>query len=552
MSDSRCEELLKISNKQFELFRPWKNLCQDIAENFYPMRADFTRSLAMDELAGSLMDDTPVMARETLGNAIGAMLRQGKWFGIGTGDATRDKRPANAVSLNAVTNKLNSILVRPGSGFSDAWLEWDHDWVAFGTYCGSIETARNRGHLIAKAWHPRDCAWMQDEDGKIDTFFRDMMMSARDIIRRVDAPTGWNGAVAPAIREAARLDPQKEFKVRHILMPASEIYGRSERDTRRVKHPYLSIYIDVEHHSYLNEEGAPVFNYIVGRNRRLSGKPWGFSPMALNSMNNARMLQDMALVILEQGQKAVDPPTVGAGSVFTRDMNFFAGGHTEVDLEEERSLKDVFATIETGNMNVGLELKADVRALIAEAWLLNKLNLPTLRDMRELEVQVRTDEFRRAALPFFNPIETNHHGLVLGTTFDMSIATKLMSWDMFSNELRGNGMAFSYESPLNDADGVEVVREYYEAVNIVAAGAKVNQTVATIFDIRKAAEDAISNGTKPEWLIPEDMREKADENATLATGLDQAAQVTQKAAGVSVDMANASVALQQAGLAQAA
>jgi hypothetical protein len=270
--------------------------------------------------------------------------------------------------------------------------------------------------------------------------------------------------------------------------------------------------------------------------------------MALNSMNNARMLQDMALVILEQGQKAVDPPTVGAGSVFTRDMNFFAGGHTEVDLEEDRKLQDVFATIETGNMNVGLELKADVRQLIAEAWLLNKLNLPTLRDMRELEVQVRTDEFRRAALPFFQPIETNYHGEVLGKTFDMGIAARLLSWDMFARDLQGQGFAFIYESPLNEADGIEVVRKYYESINILATGSKMDQTIATIFDHRGAAEEAISKGGKPEWLIPEDAREQADANASALTGLSQAAQIAQQGAGVASDMANATLALKQAGV----
>jgi hypothetical protein len=545
VTDARCEELLRISSKQFDLFRPWRNLNQEIADNVYPIRADWTRALAMEEFAGNLMDDTPVMMRETLGNAINAMLRQGRWFGIGTGDTSRDDRPANKVSLNVITNKLYGILGHPWGGYADAFLEWDHDWVSFGTLCGSIETSPDRNYLVAKAWHPAHCAWMQNEQGRVDTFFRDLKLTARDIMRRVNAGR-WTGEVSPEIRQAERLEPMKEFKIRHILMPADDIYGKGERDTRRVQHPFLSIYIDVDNHTYLNEAGAPVFNYVVGRQRRLSGKPWGFSPMALNSLNNARMLQDMALVILEQGQKSVDPPTIGAGSVFTRDMNFFSGGHTEVDLEEDRSLKDVFATIETGRIDTGLQLKADVRQLIAEAWLYNKLNLPSLRDMRELEVQVRTDEFRRAVLPFFQPIESNYHDEVLGTTFAMAMASRLISWDMFSNELRGHDYAFTFESPLNEAEGLDIVRKYYEAINIVAAGSKVDQTVATIFDLRGAAEEAIARGTKPEWLIPEDQREQADQNATALNGLSQAATIAQTGAGVAADMANAKLALNQA------
>jgi hypothetical protein len=549
MADSRTEELLRISDKQFEIFRPWKQLCQDIAENFYPVRADFTQSLQMEDFAGWLMDDTPTMSRETLGNAIDAMLRQGKWFKVGTGDAERDQKPGNATSLDRVTSRMYSIIGNPASGFSDAWKEWDHDWVSFGAFVGSIEESKLRTHLVAKPWHIRDCAWAEDEDRKVDTMYRDLMMTARDIMAKVERGR-WTGEVSQSIKTAAIREPFKEFRIRHLMFPASDLYGSDRADMRRVKHKFLSCYIDVEHRTYLNEASSSVFNYVIGRQRRLSGKPFAFSPMALNSLRNSIMLQDMALVILEQGQKAVDPPTIGASMIFTRDINMFSGGHTEVDLDPDAKLQDKFTTVETGRIDVGLELKADVRELIAEAWLLNKLTLPTLRDMRELEVQVRTDEFRRAALPFFNPIESNYHGLVLGTTFDMALLTGQITWDMFNRDLRsGNvGMGFVYESPLNQAEGLEIVREYYEAVNIMTSGTSLDKTVANIFNLRQAAEDAISRGTRPEWVIPEEQRAQADQQADVVSGLTQAAQIAQGAAGTVADVGNATMVAQQAGL----
>lgn len=549
MGDSRCDELLRISGKEFERFRQWKNLCQDTAENFYPIRASFTRTLNMLEFAGDLMDGTPVNARETLGNAINAMLRQGQWFHVGTGDLARDKRPANAVSLNRATNALNSIIEHPQSNWTSAMIEADMDWVSFGAYVMSIEeSAKTRDHLVFKPWHLAGCAWMLNEDGRVDTMFRDLTLTARDIYRRFMSGS-WTGTMAPSITRAAMDDPGKEIKIRHILMPTEDLYGSSLGDMKRIKHPFNSIYIDLENRTYLNELGAPVFNYVVGRNRTLSGMPFGFSPMSLNSIQDARMLQDMALVILEQGQKAVDPPTIGAGNVFTRDMNFFSGGHTEVDLEEDQKLGDVFTTVETGNVSVGLELKQDVRSLIAEAWLLNKLMLPTLRDMRELEVQVRTDEFRRAALPFFQPIESNHHGEVLGTTFDMGVNMGVIRPGMFPAEMQGKGIGFTYDSPLNDADGVDIVNKYYQLVNIAAAGAKVDATVTKMIDIRQATEDAISQGTKPEWLVPDDQRAALAQQGDVVNGLAQAADIGRQAAGVTADLANAHIAAQQAGLA---
>lgn len=550
MADTRTEELLRRSNKTFERFRPYRDLNQDLSENFHPLRADFTRSLELYDFAGYLMDGSPVNARETLGNSIEAMLRQGEWFHMGTGDLERDKRPGNAVSLNRGTNAIRSIVKGKGSNWMDASKTADMDWVTFGAFAMSIEESVQRTHIVYKTHHLRDCSWIFDTDGKLICFYRDMDMTARDIMARVNRGT-WTGVPSVSIRQAASIEPDRMFKVRHILMSTEEIYASDMQSMRRIKHPYISIYLDVEGSSMLNELGTPVFNYVVGRNRTVGHLPFGFSPMALNSLSDARMLQDMALVLLEQGQKAVDPPTVGSGQVFTRDLNMFPGGHTEVDLEPEQRLQDVFTTVDTGQMNVGFEMKQDVRNLIAECWLLNKLMLPTLKDMRELEVMVRTEEFRRAALPFFQPIEANYHGQVLGTTYDVAVNFGAIKADMFNADLRGHGVEFTFDSPLQEAEGKLIVGEYYELVNITATGAKVDKTIANMVDIRKATEDAISRGTRPEWLIPEDQRQEAAQQGDQVNALDQGAAIAQRGAAVSADVANATLALKQAGIAPA-
>lgn len=549
--DSRCEELLRISGKAFSDFRPYRELCQDIAQNFYPMRADFTSSLQVMEFASNALDGTPVNARETLGNAIDAMLRQGEWFRIGTGDEEFDNQPGNTLALKRGTQLLRKLVYHPRSLFAAATKETDMDWVSFGGFSMSVEASRDLSHLVYKPWHLRDCAWLLDDDGVVDTHYRNMQMTARDIMRRIRSGA-WKGTVSPVIERCEQYEPMRKFTLRHILMPTDDLYGGSREDMRRIRHPYNSIYVDVENRTYLHERGAPVFNYVVGRHRTLSGLPYGFSPMALNSLPDARMLQDMALVIIEQGQKAVDPPTLGAAQVFTRDMNFFAGGHTEVDLEDGQRLRDVFATIDTGNMGVGLELKQDVRSLIGEAWLLNKLMLPTLRDMREVEVMVRTDEFRRAALPFFQPIETSYHGELLGCTLEMGAALNLIPPGTFGGAFEGKETSFIFSSPLNEAEGAEIVQAYNSAINIVSAGAQIDQTVASIFNLRKAAEDALARGTKPEWLIPEDEREEAAAEAEQISGLTKGAEIARQAAGVTADVASASMAADQAGLAMPA
>jgi hypothetical protein len=552
MADSRADDLLRISGATFTRFGPWYQLCQDIAENFYPLRADFTSSLELSNFAGNLMDGTTLNARETLGNAIAAMLRQDNWFEVGTGNPDRDSRAANKSALKRATGILRGIIGHRNSNWTDATKNGDMDWVSFGNPVFSVEESTDRTHVVFRSWHPRDCCWMLDENNQVDTFFRKMKMTARNIVRKVDSGA-WSGPVHQSVREANdHGDPGQEFEFLHVLMRADELYATDGPQQRKLKHPYVSAYIDCANRSYMHERGAPVFNYVAPRMRTVGNLPFGFSPMALNSLPDARMLQDMALVILEQGQKAVDPPTIGSANVFTRDMNFFAGGHTEVDLPEGAALKDVFATIDTGQrINVGLELKQDVRMMIAESWLLNKLTLPTLRDMREIEVYVRTDEFRRAALPFFAPIESNYHTPLLATAFDVAANMRQITADMFPPELQKVQTSFTFTSPLNEADGKLIVAKFQTSINTLAAAANVDKTVVNLFDLRRATEDALVGGGDADWIIPEDKRQEAADQASAEAGLTKGAEIARLAAGALADTSNASAAAQQAGLAPA-
>ncbi len=197
MADTRTEELIKRSDRTFERFRPWYELNQDLAENLYPLRADFTRTLDLRDFAGYLMDGTPVNARETLGSSIEAMLRQGQWFHMGTGDLARDEKPGNAVSLNRGTNAINGILRHKGSNWMDATKTADMDWVTFGALVMSVEESVQRTHIVYKPWHLRDCSWILDDDRKVICLYRNMEMSARDIMDKVNRGV-WTGAPAPA------------------------------------------------------------------------------------------------------------------------------------------------------------------------------------------------------------------------------------------------------------------------------------------------------------------------------------------------------------------
>lgn len=547
MQDSRAKELVAIGGKLFSDKGQYDQLCQDIAENFYPLRADFTTKFTLGEdFAMDIMDSFPVQARETLGNAPQAMLRQGDWFAVKTGDEELDERPDVSGWLEAATKRLRRLVYDQRANFVKATNEADHDWVAFGNPVLSVEVSPiTRNHLLFRSWHPSDCAWMENAIGRVDHLQRKMKVTARNMKRR------WPKAIHADIERACTTSPTQEFKVRHIVMPTDEIYGDDRKKRRQyAKMPFLSLYVDCEHETILGEAGLPTFNYVVPRWRTITGYQYGFSPATINALPDGRMLQSLARIILEQGEKAVDPPMVAKGDIFRDAVNLYAGGLTYVDLEDDQQLQHVMQTLETGNLSAGNEIKADVRELIAEAFLLNKLFLPNVRDMTAYETAQRVDEFRRAALPFFGPIESEYHLPLLDASFTIGMQNRQFEVANMPEELSEAEVTFTFDSPLNTAEGRANVAAFQESVQIIAGAAQFDNTIPAKWNFKKMTEDAVKGtGAPSDWEQDEAVQQSEEEAAAATSRLQQAAEFLRGGAAVANDVAGATVALREAGVA---
>jgi hypothetical protein len=546
MEDAKAKELCRIGAALFSKKQPWDSLNQDIAENFFPLRSDFTRTLQLgDDFSNNLMESYPVQARETLGNAPGSMLRQGNWFSVKTGIDEIDEQPNVARFLESATKLYRRQVYDRRANFVAATTEADHDWVTFGNPVLSVGESPTRDHMLFNAWHPKDCAWMLNEVGKVDHLQRKMKMTARNLCRK------YKDKVHRDIKSACDKDPSTEFNIRHIVMPMDDLYGDDKQMRRKyAKSPYLSLYVDIDHEMILGEGGLPVFNYVVPRWRTLSNIPQGFSPATINSLPDGRMIQSMARIILEQGEKAVDPEMFAKGDIFRDAINRYAGGMTYVDLEADQKLQDAIQTISPGNVSLGMEMKQDVRQMIAEAFLLNKLFLPDTREMTAYETSERVAEFRRAALPFFGPIESEYHLPLLDVGFQLAIHNKQLDFGEMPDELDGAETTFTFESPLNTAEGRALVASFQETVQILAGAANFDKAIPAGYDFKKMTQDAVrGTGAPSDWKLDEEAATSAEDQQKSVDGLTQAAAALREGAGVATDVAGASVALRQAGIA---
>lgn len=544
--DSRAKSLVEIGGKLFSKKQQWDQLCQEIAENIYPMRADFTSSFTLGEdFSEDLMESYPVQARETLGNTIGALLRQGDWFAVKTGFEELDEDASNARWLEAATKRFRRLVYDRRANFVKATTEADHDYVSFGNPVLSVEESPDRDHFLFRNWHPKDCAWMENAIGRIDHLQRKMPTTARTIMRR------WGKSAHADVKLAAEKDPTKEFNVRHIVLPVDELYGDDRKAMRRFKDmPLVSLYIDCEHEEYLGEGPLPVFNYVVPRWRTVSHFQYGFSPAAINALPDARMIQALSRILLEQGEKAIDPPTVAKGEIFRDAVNLYAGGMTYVDLEADEKLQDVFQQYATGDgLPMGFQMKQDVRNLIAEAFLLNKIMLPP-QQKTAFETQARLEEYRRAILPFTGPIESEYHLPLLDAAFQMAVRNRAFNFREMPEALQGEDVTFTFDSPLNTAEGRQNVQAFQESVQILAGASQFDKTIPTTMDFKQMTKDAVKGtGAPADWFADEEVQQDDEEAQRNVDALTQAAAALQGGAQVGSQVADATMKLQQAGLA---
>jgi len=75
MPDGNAKELCQRADKLFDSRTATVTLWQELAEQFYPERADFKSLRAQESFADHLFSTDPVMMRRDLGNAISAMTR---------------------------------------------------------------------------------------------------------------------------------------------------------------------------------------------------------------------------------------------------------------------------------------------------------------------------------------------------------------------------------------------------------------------------------------------------------------------------------------------
>lgn len=500
------KQLVEMVEQMYNERLTYMSLCQEIAEHFYPERADFTvRKTHGSEFAGNQMTSYPILVRRELGDQIGQMLRPTakEWFRmVPKGGEKPDN--ADARWLEQMNKRMRQAMYARPALFTKAAKEADMDYATFGCPVISCRLNRFADNLLYRNWHLRDVVWRENEEGEVGLVTRKWRPTARDL------KISFGGKVHSKVDRLLEKSPFQKLKCYHLVVEA-DLYSENPGGL-----PYWSIYYDVEHKHIM--EAVPVwFNeYIIPRWQTVSGSQYAFSPATITALPEARMIQSMAFTLLEAGEKATNPPMVATEDVVRSDVSIYAGGITWVDQNYDERLGSALRPVaqDIRGIPFGQDMLEDSRQLLAQAFYLNKLTLPERApEMTAYEVGQRIQEYIRGALPLFEPMETDYNGKVCMITAEvLSRAGVFGSIDDMPINIRGGGIEFEYESPLHDAIEEQKGQKFMEAKTMIAEAMDIDRGAAYMLDGRVALRDAMDGiGVPATWIHSiEDVDEMID------------------------------------------
>lgn len=530
--DSRVRDIVKIGDALFA--RPGlMTLFQNIAENFYPERADFigNRSLG-EEFASGLFTSYPPMLRRELANLFAAFQRPRavSWFELHAKDKERDKDRAARQWMEWAQKVQWQAMYDPASQFVRATKEGDHDFAAFGQAVLSVELDYETMTLLYRTWHLRDCAWAESNAGKIDTMHRRWKAPVRTLVRL------FKDKVHENVAKLKDKEPEKQIDCRHIIVPAAD-YDMKTPKARTMG--FVSLYIDEENEQLLEEKPMGWFQYIVPRWQTVSGSQYARSPATEIALPDGRLLQDITRVLLEAGEKGVDQPMVAVGAALRSDVNLMAGGITVVDIDYDQRTGPPLQPAQdiSKGLPFGVDMAQAIQEQLKQAFYLNKLGLPEvqMKTMTAYEVRKIIEDHVRQSAPIFEPVEQEYNSPLCNLTFEI-----LQNGGAFGPAaqlpealLGGQAVEFTFLSPLRDVEDQMKAQQFIEGLNLIDAARNFDPAQGANVEITEAVQDALRGIKWPaKWIADPKKVEAARAAAAEANQMVDTAAAIDAGAGI--------------------
>lgn len=524
----------RLFGKRVQLLSHW----QEIAEQFSPGAADFTRTLQLGEdYAADLMTSYPLLVARDLMGSFGSMLRPSKKDAAVMYVDGMEPHQGKAW-LEWATKIQRRAMHDRAAQYTIAAKDGEHDFTIFGNAVLTVERMPDRSSLLFRSWHLRDTVWVDGLSGAVECVHRKWETATAYELARTFGEKRLHQKVRDHLLKQPGKDAYAEIRMRHIVLPTELYHGEEKFRT-----PLVSIYVDVDNEHIVEVTGQRVNPYVIPRWQRIKQCQYAYSPAVMCALPEARLLQAMTYTLLQAGEKATNPPIVATQDAIVRgEIDVRAGGITWVTADYDERQGSVLRpmTIDKSGMPIGLELQNRSESMLLRAFYVDKLQLPPRGGPQETayEVSQRVQQYVREALPLVEPVEIEFNGGVWERAFDVLMADGAFGpYEDIPRELRGQDVQFKFGSPLREQVDGQKAMVFLDGVKLLQAGAAIDPAVANIPDAVTAMRDVlIGNGWETKWLrSPEAVQEAADAEAEQAQA-QQMLGAMQQAAGVVKDL----------------
>jgi hypothetical protein len=296
IQDEKLKEDLKQQLEQLRTVRqPWEGLIKECMEYALPRRSTWDDAETEGNKPSRRLYNTEAikyLGLQSKGFQGYMIPRNSTWFKLRI--AGKEKTPIGAQRwLEEVERIMYGAFSM--SNFYDAMSEFIPDSGCSGTavvYIGEGEG----GKIQFSPRHPFESFIAQDENGEVDTLFREFRMTRRAMISQFG-----ESSVYQNVKLGAEKNPYEKVRILHAVMPRGSA-GKAAGSKR-----FASYYLDLENSHMLRTGGYDEFPYLVWRPTRNSYETYGRSA-TMDALPDIKMLNQMARTTINLAQMISDPP----------------------------------------------------------------------------------------------------------------------------------------------------------------------------------------------------------------------------------------------------
>lgn len=324
------------------------------------------------------------------------------WFRLSLERAELMEIPVVKMWLAEVEKRLRHALAQ--SNFYQAAHSMYTELGGFGTGVIHIEKGKKKALHFRSLTVGEYCITV-DEDGKVDTIYREMHLTVKQMLEKFDT-------VSMEVQNLEKDSPYEYIKCVHVVQPNKERKsGKKDKENKE----WESVYYEADHDNHiLSRSGYDSFPFAVPRWDVTGSDVYGRSP-GMDSLPDVKMLQGATKTLVKMLNRGADPPLKASNDLKGR-VNLLPGSVTYTN---EGYVEEIIKT--RPELQGAVLAREDLRNAIREGFfndLFLMLTQPD-RDVTATEIMERKEEKMLMLGPVVERQHTEFADVVIRESLDI-------------------------------------------------------------------------------------------------------------------------------------